>query len=181
MYSFLLLKLLIFCSFQFILDVPVHLIFCSFQVIPDVPLSIMLVHFRSFQMFHFALFLFILGHSRCSTLHYFCSFQIILDVPHCIVYVHFRSFQIFHFALFLLISGRSGCSTLHVGHTRIQQTTQWMSSFWILCPWVALISWMGTKCMWSSSQRRRRILSLDLLNWTFKVLTCPYTLFLYFL
>ena len=147
MYSFLLLKLQIFCSFQFILDVPLHFIFCSFQVIPDVPLGIIFVHFRSFWMFHFALCLFISGHSRCSTLHYFCSFQVILDVPLCIcvcVFIsgysrcstlhYFCSFQIFHFALFLLISGRSGCSTLHVGHTRIQQTTQWMSSFWILCP-----------------------------------------------
>ena len=141
---------------------------CSFQVIPDVPLCIIFVHFRLFWMFRFVFV--------CV-----CSFQVIPDVPLCIIFVHFRSFQIFHFALFLLISGHSGCSTLHVGHTRIQQTTQWMSSFWILCPWVALISWMGTKCMWSSSQRRRRILLLDLLNWTFKVLTCPYTLFLYFL
>ena len=78
-------------------------------------------------MFHFALCLFVSGHSGCSTLHYFCSFQVILDVPLCIMLVRFRSFRMFHFALFfhftsfwmfhfalcLFVSGHCGCSTLH--------------------------------------------------------------------
>ena len=78
------------CSFQVISDVPLCIFFFSCQVILDVPLCIMLVHFRSFQMFHFALFFSISGHSGYSTLHCFCSFQIIPDLPLCIIFCSFQ-------------------------------------------------------------------------------------------